>query len=262
MERGGLRLKKIVKTSALNNPLISVVTVVYNGESTLEQTIKSVVNQTYNNIEYIIIDGDSEDGTLDIIKRYDEVIDYWQSESDSGIYDAMNKALDLANGDFLIFLGADDCFFQNNTISLCLEKLKADSLNYGVVYFRNHPYIYWGKFLKTQIFYQNICHQAIFYPKNFYKKYKYNLQYKIYADWEMNIKAYSKCKFNYLPIVISIFNEVGASSVKKDDFKRDKKKIIITNFGFIHYIIYLLYVPVFIFRRLLKLYLLKILRLK
>ncbi len=90
-------------------PLITVITVVYNGAKYLEDTIKSVINQTYPNVEYIIIDGGSTDGTIDIIKKYEDYIDYWVSEPDRGIYDAMNKGWSLANDDSrILFLGAGD----------------------------------------------------------------------------------------------------------------------------------------------------------
>ena len=101
-----------IQHSTLNQlPLITVITVVYNGEKCLEETIQSVINQTYPNVEYIIIDGGSTDGTLDIIKKYEDSIDYWVSEKDKGIYDAMNKGIELAFGNLIGILGGDDIFF-------------------------------------------------------------------------------------------------------------------------------------------------------
>jgi hypothetical protein len=87
---GGLRIKGYFKKSLDNKPSISIITVVYNGEKYLEETIKSVITQTYDNVEYIIIDGGSTDGTLDIIKKYEDYIDYWVSEKDGGMYNAIN----------------------------------------------------------------------------------------------------------------------------------------------------------------------------
>jgi glycosyltransferase involved in cell wall biosynthesis len=94
-------------------PLITVITVVLNGEKALEETIKSVISQTYPNVEYIIIDGGSTDGTLDIIKKYEDYIDYWVSEPDKGIYDAMNKGIKVASGFYYVFLGSDDKIIKN-----------------------------------------------------------------------------------------------------------------------------------------------------
>ncbi len=96
-----------------HKPLMSIITVVFNGEKFLEQTIQSVINQTYKNIEYIIIDGGSTDGTLDIIKKYKDKIDYWASEKDEGIYDAMNKGIKVAKGKYLAFINADDWYEDN-----------------------------------------------------------------------------------------------------------------------------------------------------
>ena len=88
--------------------IISIITVSYNAVKTIEQTISSVVNQSYSNIEYIIIDGGSTDGTVDIIKKYEDRIAYWVSEPDGGIYDAMNKGIKVATGDYIQIIGADD----------------------------------------------------------------------------------------------------------------------------------------------------------
>lgn len=99
-----------------NNPLISVVTVSYNAVSTIEQTILSVINQTYPHIEYIIIDGGSTDGTVDIIKKYADKIAYWVSEPDKGIYDAMNKGIKVATGEWINFMNSGDCLYRNDTI--------------------------------------------------------------------------------------------------------------------------------------------------
>lgn len=95
---------------------ISVITVCYNCVSVIEQTIKSVLEQTYPNIEYIIIDGGSMDGTVDIIKKYSDTVTYWISEPDNGIYDAMNKGIDMATGDYLNFMNAGDTFFEDKAI--------------------------------------------------------------------------------------------------------------------------------------------------
>jgi acetyltransferase-like isoleucine patch superfamily enzyme len=119
MQSGGLRTKGITKQSQENMPLITVVTVVRNGEKTLEETIQSVINQTYRNIEYIVVDGASADSTLDIVRKYEDRIDYWMSELDGGIYYAMNKGVDLATGDWINFMNSGDDF----TEKVAVEKI-------------------------------------------------------------------------------------------------------------------------------------------
>jgi len=94
-------------------PLISIITVVKNNEKYLEETIQSVVNQNFKNFEYIIVDGKSTDGTIEIIKKYNNKIDYWISENDKGIYDAFNKGLDIANGNLIGFVNSDDILTPN-----------------------------------------------------------------------------------------------------------------------------------------------------
>jgi glycosyltransferase involved in cell wall biosynthesis len=118
---GGRRICKSPKLSLLGKPLVTIITVVLNEAATLEGTIRSVIEQTYDNVEHIIIDGGSSDATLDILRKYDDNIDYWVSEKDDGIYDAMNKGIGLARGDYVGMLNADD-FFAN---PCALEKIAA-----------------------------------------------------------------------------------------------------------------------------------------
>ena len=101
----------------MDAPIISVITVCYNVASTIEKTMLSVLNQTYKNLEYIIIDGNSTDGTVDIIKKYAERLTFWISEPDKGIYDAMNKGIVKATGKFLIFMNAGDQFLNEKVLS-------------------------------------------------------------------------------------------------------------------------------------------------
>lgn len=126
---GGLRHRGVFQIKGgSNKPLVSVITVVYNGEKYLENTFLSVLNQTYHNIEYIVIDGGSTDGTLDIIRKYDNRISYWVSEPDEGISDAFNKGVSLASGEIIGIINADD-WYEVDTVEKVVERFsecKAD----------------------------------------------------------------------------------------------------------------------------------------
>ena len=207
-------------------PLISIVTVVYNGEEFLEKTIQSVINQTYKNIEYIIIDGGSSDRTVDIIKKYENKIDYWVSEKDAGIYDAMNKGLDIATGDFVNFMNGGDSFYTNNTVSAAVAMMDS----YATSYFGRaeviSDYSSWlhpsAKIDKTMIDMwlkkEAPNHQATFFPKVFYKKEKYNLEYNIFADGDYKNRAKFMHGFCFLDIIICKF-EFGGISSSFDSYK-------------------------------------------
>ncbi len=120
---GGLRTKGYFKGSLPNKPLISVITVVYNHDEYLARTIESVINQSYDNVEFIVIDGGSTDNTLNTINKYQDMIDYFLSEEDFGIYDAMNKALKLIQGEYYLVLGADDYLYPNAIFEIVNEHL-------------------------------------------------------------------------------------------------------------------------------------------
>ena len=218
-------------------PKISIITVVYNAKGFLEETIESVLSQNFNNFEYIIIDGGSIDGTLDIIKKYQDRITLWVSEPDKGIYDAMNKGIRYAKGEYVYFLGGDDLLFDNqvlkNVNSYLMDKRK---VYYGNVLFKKRNVIYDGEFNLVKIVTRNISHQSIFYPKEIFEKYSFDTKYKIFADYELNLKLYgnSSYSFVYIPMTIALFNDEGASGSNTLDlnFETDRLEIIKNNFPY------------------------------
>ncbi|MDB5764035.1 MAG: hypothetical protein JWQ21_3030 [Herminiimonas sp.] len=120
-EQGGRRTKGIYKSALNGKPVITVITVVFNAVATIQGAMESVLSQSYDNIEYIVVDGGSTDGTLEIIKQYDHAIDYWLSEKDGGIYDAMNKGVNLASGTYIGMLNSDDLFASRDVIRNIVE---------------------------------------------------------------------------------------------------------------------------------------------
>jgi glycosyltransferase involved in cell wall biosynthesis len=123
-ECGGKRFEKPLDRSGLRSPVFTVITVVLNSAQDLERTILSVINQSYGDVEYIIIDGGSSDGTLDILRKYEYAVDYWISERDKGIYDAFNKACHLITGQWTIFLGAGDVFHDIEVLAKIHETVQ------------------------------------------------------------------------------------------------------------------------------------------
>jgi len=174
-------------------PLITVITVVYNGAKYLEETILSVINQTYPNVEYIIIDGGSTDDTPDIIKKYEDYIDYWVSEKDKGIYDAMNKGIDLANGEWINFMNAGDKFSNYSTI---INTYLNINMNFDVIY--SDVEIDFGKFtvvkkpltLERMDLGMTFHHQSCFVKTHLMKQYKFDTTYKLVADYNFLYTLY------------------------------------------------------------------------
>lgn len=222
---------------------ISIITVVYNAIDSLEQTMLSVFNQTYSEIEYIVIDGGSTDGSLDIIEKHQNKISLKISESDKGIYDAMNKGLKLATGDFVFFLNSGDLFFENKTIEKVVQKISdPNSLYYGNVYLNNLNKLYWGEFSRYKLAIGNICHQAIFYPRSIYSKYQYNLKYRVFADYYYNLSIFPIVKFIYIPETISFYDNAGFSVATRDvEFEKVVNKMVRINLGLLPLWVRLIY---------------------
>lgn len=202
-------------------PLISIITVVYNGEKTLEQTIQSVINQNYKNIEYIIVDGASTDGTLDIIKKHEEYISEWISEPDKGLYDAMNKGITLANGEIIGMINSDD-WYELNTIELIVEahlKNPEKKIFHGDIFEilengikrlrRFNPSKF--KFLYYGMTYN---HPTMFVHKDVYKIHLYNNNLKSHSDYQFVLEAFLRdsSQFKYLSVPLTNFRIGGISA--------------------------------------------------
>jgi len=217
---GGLRTQGYFKKSYDDKPLITVVTVVYNGEEHLEQTIKSVIEQNYDNIEYIIVDGESTDDTIKIIEKYEDQIDYWVSEPDSGIFDAMNKGLSLSTGNYIGFINAGDYYNFDIFVKLTQEICQYPGIDifYGdedvmseknIFLFNRPPKILNGCLGR------DIPHQSTFIKLDVHLKYKFETYYKIAADRILFAELLNNNHtYKRIPFTVSNFIEGGASSNK------------------------------------------------
>ena len=222
----------IHKSSSAEYPLISVITVVFNGEKYIEQTILSVINQTYKNIEYIIIDGASTDGTCDIIKNYEDKIAYWISEPDKGIYYAMNKGIMAVNdkNSYILFLNADDYLYGNSSIERIVSKIKNEDFIYGkILSIGNSTSVLLGKELTLdQLSVSMIQHQSTFVKKRLFDDLGiFNSSYKIAADFDFAIRV-MKSKFSkqFINEIVAVMRMGGAGSKNYQITFREKSQII------------------------------------
>jgi glycosyltransferase involved in cell wall biosynthesis len=220
-------------------PKVSIITVSYNSSKTIEDTIQSVINQSYPNIEYIIIDGGSTDGTVDIIKKYKNYISEWISESDTGIYDAMNKGLKSSNGELIHFLNSDDYYFNNNIVFKMVSIYNQTSTKQVVingdikkVYIRNktekvlQPYGYPVELKKSMV----LHHPTFFVSANCYKEYGvFSTEYIISGDYDLSLRFYiNNVNFVYCEEIITCMRDQGISDsnifiAAIEDFKVRKK---------------------------------------
>ena len=206
-------------------PLISVVTICYNAKNDLEKTILSVLSQTYQDIEYIIIDGGSTDGTVDIIHKYSERLFYWISEPDKGIYDAMNKGMDRATGSWINFMNAGDTFCDNEVIKTIFgyNDLSDYSVIYGDCYvskLNQLQYLKASSMKKVHV-QMPFCHQSSFIRKT---RLRFSIDLKIAADYQMIYEYYRMngiSSFLYISKPISVFDATGISTTNNNLLQKE-----------------------------------------
>ena len=223
------------------NPKISIITVTYNAEKVLGKTLNSIHEQEYNNIECIVIDGASKDRTVDIIKEYSGFVTKWISEPDKGLYDAMNKGLDIATGDYVWFLNAGDTIAKKNILSyLFEEEFVMRDIYYGdtlIVDEEGHKIggrrlkpkedVTWKSFKWGML----VCHQSILVKRDIAPK--YNLNYNIAADYEWVLESFKRAKYiTGTHHKISCFLEGGLSQNNIIKANKERFKIMTEYYGF------------------------------
>jgi glycosyltransferase involved in cell wall biosynthesis len=233
------------------HPKFSIITVTYNAEKVLEDTIQSVIFQTYRNVEYIIVDGASKDHTLEIVNKYHNRINKVISEPDKGLYDAMNKGIQLATGNYLCFLNAGDKFHDSETLQKIVHTLKGQELPdviYGetaIVDEKGHflhmrrlstpAHLNWKSFKQGML----VCHQAFFANRELAINHLYDLQYRFSADfdWCIRIMKKAKCLHNTRLTLIDYLNEGMTTKNHKASLK-ERFCIMAKHYGLISTILH------------------------
>jgi len=218
-------------------PIFTIITVVFNGDKFLEQTIRSVLNQTNKNFQFLIIDGGSTDNTLDIIKKYESEIDYWISEPDKGIYDAMNKGIALAKGEWIYFLNSDDYFFEEKTLEIAEQNIQILFPEYSIFYGNVLVVDNLGKMLgKYDCDYekydfqskgQMLPHQGMFAHRNIFKIFgKFDILLKFAGDYDWLMRVLKEQRIKHIHNwVVANMTTGGLTNTRQNQFKMKKEYI-------------------------------------
>ena len=202
----------------------SIIIPVFNSEDTILIALESILKQSYEGFEILIVDGLSTDNTIKIVEKLNDNRIKIYSEKDKGVYDAMNKGIHYAKGEWLYFIGSDDYLYNNDvlqTLSKTLNKMKNNVL-YGNVLIKGNTgwatdgQVYNGEFSFQKLLKSNICHQSMFYRKSFILKnqLEYDLKYPISSDWDFNIACRLQSKFTFINTIVAVFNAGGISTGK------------------------------------------------
>ena len=207
---------------------LSIITVNYNDASGLERTIKSVISQTFRDYEYIVIDGGSKDESVDVIKKYEDHIDYWVSEPDGGIYPGMNKGLRQAKGDYINFMNGGDCFHD----SYVLEKIfkldtKADIIT-GTHIGSPHPNVGKDGVTLYSLYTGAVDHQASFIKREVALRHPYDEKYRIVSDWKFFIEAIvlDNCSFFYTDTIVVDVDMTGVSNTHHKLNSKEREMVL------------------------------------
>jgi glycosyltransferase involved in cell wall biosynthesis len=223
--------------------MVSVIIPTYNSSQTIKACLDSVLLQTFTDFEVLVMDGLSTDNTVELVKAYNDSRIRICSEKDAGVYDAMNKGVDKATGEWLYFLGSDDCLYDKEVLrKISKHILEAKGKNIRIVYgnvlidgataWAKDKQIYDGYYSLNKLLAQNISHQAMFYHCSVFENLRYNTDYKICADWNIAICCFSRYRFCYMDEIVAIFKAGGYSSFCVDYvFKKERWRNAADSYG-------------------------------
>ena len=210
----------------------SIITVCFNNRDGLEKTIKSVISQTNKDYEFIVIDGGSKDGAKELLEHYDEQINFWCSEPDKGIYNAMNKGVLHAHGDYVIFMNSGDVFYQNNTLEIIANlNTDADIITGNVNRMDNDlPLRFHHKRMFEQLYHGTINHQGTFIKLTLLRKFPYDENLKIVSDWKFWLDSiiFDNASFFRMDIIVAKQDMTGIS--QNMDIVNEERKRVINNY--------------------------------
>jgi glycosyltransferase involved in cell wall biosynthesis len=241
---GGLRQKGYQKIDREDLPLMSVITVVRNGADTIRETLESVFIQSYENIELIVVDGASDDGTLEILRENEMMIDLWISGQDEGIYDAMNKGLELASGRYIHFLNADDHYSFNGVLKIISDNFRKHNcrlINSNVLMLNPEKGFGWVRHSNVSKYYylfKGVPQQAFFYEKTLFEDFgKFDTQFPVVADLEfllrLIIKYGVKQRYVNMPAVVFLSGGISGDMERKKQERNSVLKKYFPGWSFI-----------------------------
>ncbi len=212
--------------------LISVITINYNNVLGITRTINSVFSQTFKNYEFIIIDGGSDDGSIDVIKENQKQISYWVSEKDNGIYHAMNKGVQLAHGDYCIFMNSGDCFYCSTVLEKISKYDIGTDIIVGKVSIDDKDSIISpapeGELTFYHLYSGSIPHQGSFIRTELLRKYPYDEHLRISSDWKFFVQTIilDNCSVRFVDEYIALYNLDGISSINPQLMREEKEKVM------------------------------------
>lgn len=213
---------------------LSIITVNLNNKEGLQKTRDSIISQTFKDFEWIVIDGGSTDGSKELIEKYQEHITYWVSEPDNGIYNAMNKGIKVARGEYLQFLNTGDYLVSRQTLSHLFSIKTNEDILYGKVLNPTNKKAYYNSFQKKRIycsdlFHSTICHQASFIKKSLFEQIGYyDESLRITSDWKFLFEAIliNKCSYRYINMDVVYYDPFGISSLNQKANEKERLELL------------------------------------